>query len=58
MDVREKGRQVDALEDVGKQEEAKLTDSLIFNIIKKMELKIAMENKYDSERVPFIRQMP
>ena len=45
-------------EEVSEQEEGKLNDSLIFNIIKKIELKIAMEDKYEQQRIPIIKQMP
>jgi len=41
-----------------KQEDSKLTDSLIYNIIKKIELKLAMEEKYEEARIPIIKQIP
>ncbi len=36
----------------------KLTDSLIYNIIKKLELKMAMEQKYLEIRSPQLKILP
>lgn len=43
---------------MGLQSQSKLTDSLIFNIIKKIELKMQMQNKFDLSRVEFAKKMP
>ena len=46
MDVRISG-EAPVEEEIARQEESKLTDSLIFNIIKKIELKMTMEDKFE-----------
>lgn len=39
-------------------ENDKLTDSLIYNIIKKIETKMTMEDKYEAARTPQIKILP
>lgn len=45
-------------EDVEHQKGDKLTDSLIFNLIKKIELRQAMEEKYERLRAPQLSIIP
>ncbi len=45
-------------EEFNKQEDSKLTDALIFNIIKKIELKMSMEDKFEEQRVAIVKMLP
>jgi hypothetical protein len=45
-------------EDVRHQRDDKLTDSLIFNLIKKIELRQTMEEKYERLRAPQLSIIP
>ena len=57
MDVRA-AKKVPKQEDLLIEQDDKLTDSLIYNIIKKIELKEAMESKYEENRLPQVKQLP
>jgi hypothetical protein len=54
MDVRLKKEDVN----VNEMKSDKLTDSIIFNIIKKIELRMAMEEKYEVSRAPQLSIIP
>ena len=54
MDVRA-AKKVPKQEDLLIEQDDKLTDSLIYNIIKKIELKEAMESKYEENRLPQVK---
>lgn len=57
MDVRTKSS-ITIEKEFTNQEDSKINDALIYNIIKKIELKMAMENKYEEERIPIVKKMP
>lgn len=54
MDVRLKTEDVN----INNMKDDKLTDSLIFNLIKKIELRMAMEEKYKTSRAPQLSIIP
>lgn len=56
MDVRATNKTSTA-QDLLKEQDEKLTDSLIYNIIKKIELKESMQAKYDQNRLPQVKDL-
>ena len=57
MDIRSTPKET-AKQDYFKEQDEKLTDSLIYNIIKKIQLKESMEYKYEAFRLPQVKDIP